>query len=146
MAGVPKLGKSSSGQDIHYSIGALVKKGDKYLLIDRAKPPLGHASLAGHIDERENELEALIREVKEESGLNVVKHKLLYEEEIDWNWCSKGVKGHYWYLFECEVEGEIKRNFAETKSIGWYTKEEIASLNLEPVWEYWFKKLGILTS
>ena len=139
----PKEGLSTNGKPMHYSAGALIKKGDKYLLIDRVKPPLGYAGLAGHIDDGENELDALIREVEEESGLKVVGHKLLFEEELDWNWCSKGVKVHYWYLFECEVTGEVKRNYAETKSIDWYTKEDIQVLKLEPVWDYWFKKLGL---
>ena len=139
----PKQGLSKDGKPMHYSAGALIKKGDKYLLIDRVKPPYGFAGLAGHVDEGETELEALIREVEEESGLKVREYNLLFEEELDWNWCSKDVGVHYWFLFECEVTGEIKRNYAETKSIGWYTKEEIQDLKLEPVWDYWLKKLEL---
>ena len=65
-------------------------------------------------------------------------------EELGWNWCSKGVGAHYWYLFECSVSGEMERNEQETKSAGWYRKDEIKTLKLEPVWEYWFKKLNII--
>jgi len=141
---LPKLGKSKKGKLMHYSVGALIKKDDKYLLIDRKIPPFGFAGIAGHIDEEETEVEALFREVEEESGLKIKKYKLLFEEELDWNWCSKGVGVHFWYLFECEVEGEVKENYRETKSIGWYNKEQIKELKLEPVWEYWFIKLGII--
>jgi len=141
---IPKKGKSKSGQPMHYSAGALIKKGDKYLLIDRAIPPFDWAGLAGHIDEGESAAQSLKREVEEESGLKVKNYKLLFEEELDWNWCSAGTQIHYWYLFECEVTGKIKRNYEETKSIGWYSLDEIKKLKLEPVWEYWFKKLKLL--
>ena len=142
--GIPKAGKSQKNQTMHYSVGALIKKDDKFLLIDRVKLPYGFAGIAGHIDEGESELKALTREVEEESGLKVTEHALLLEEELDWNWCSKGIDVHYWYLFECEVTGELKRNYTETKSVGWYSKAEIKQLKLEPVWEYWFEKLKII--
>lgn len=142
--GIPKLGLSKEGKEMHYSVGALIEKNGKYLLIDRAKPPFGFAGLAGHIDQEETEVEALAREVEEESGLKVEECKLLFEEELGWNTCSKGITSHYWYLFECEVSGEVKRDSTEEKSIGWYSKEQIAKLKLEPVWEYWFRKLRII--
>ena len=143
--GKPKLGASKDNQQMHYSVGALIKKNGKYLLIDRAIFPFGFAGLAGPIDDGETEIEALKREVEEESGLKVVKQKILFEEELDWNECSKGIGIHCWFLFECEVEGEIKANYSEVKSIGWFSKEEIKNLKLEPVWKYWFEKLGILS-
>jgi len=141
---IPKQGKGRDGKLMHYSVGALIKKDGKYLLIDRVQPPFGFAGIAGHIDEGENPEQALKREVEEESGLKIEKYKLLFEEELDWNWCSKGVGIHYWYLYECDVSGKIKENYTETKSIGWYSAEEIKKLKLEPVWEYWFKKIKII--
>jgi 8-oxo-dGTP pyrophosphatase MutT (NUDIX family) len=140
----PKRGKTKDGQPMHYAVGALIKKGGKYLLIDRKKPPFGFASIAGHIDEGENEIESLKREVEEESGLKIENFKLLFEEELDWNWCREGINSHYWYLFDCQVSGDIKQNELETKSIAWYAPNEIKKLKLEPVWQYWFKKLKII--
>lgn len=140
----PKVGRSSKWEVMHYSVGAVIENDGKYLLIDRVKPPLGFAGVAGHIDEGEDEVTALLREVGEESGLTVVRHRLLFEEELDWNECSKGVRTHYWYLFECEVEGDLGQNVRETRFIGWYLPEEIRGLTLEPVWKYWFDKRGII--
>jgi 8-oxo-dGTP pyrophosphatase MutT (NUDIX family) len=140
-----KEGTTSNGELLHYSVGAIIEKDGKYLLIDRMKPPLGFAGLAGHIDDDdESPDEAIRREVTEESGLKITDSKLLFEEEILWGRCPSGASAHKWWLYKCEVRGEIYRNEEETKSIGWYTKEEIKNLNLEPVWKYWFEKLGII--
>ncbi len=136
----PKIGVSKKGEPPHYSVGAVIRQGNKFLLIDRLKPPFGFAGVAGHIDENEDPETALKREVLEESGLMVIKFSKLFEEELDWNECGRGIKIHHWHLYECGVEGEIKQNLHETKSIGWYTKEQIEKLTLEPVWKYWFTK------
>lgn len=129
---------------MHFSVGALIERDGKYLLIERAVPPLGFAGVAGHVDEGEDERHAIMREVKEEIGFDVHDPKLLLEEELDWNWCSKGATSHYWYLFYCPIFGDLARSMRETKSAGWYSKEEIKRLTLEPAWEYWFKKLEII--
>ena len=83
-----KKGIASNGQTLHYSVGAIIKKDGKYLLIDRVFPPFGLAGLAGHIDEGESPEQTIVREVEEESGLKVLKSKLLFEEEKNnkcWN-------------------------------------------------------------
>ncbi|MBI3671224.1 NUDIX hydrolase [Candidatus Azambacteria bacterium] len=140
----PKEGKSRDGAPMHYSVGALIEMGGRYLLIDRANFPFGFAGVAGHIDEGENEIQALKREVEEESGLKVERFRLIFEEPIFHDRCSRGITGHYWYLFECSVSGELKQDESEAKSIGWYSKEKIQNLKLEPAWEHWFKKLNII--
>ena len=129
---------------MHSSVGALIERDGKYLLIERAVPPLGFAGVAGHVDEGEDERQAVVREVKEEVGFDVRDPKLLFEEELDWNWCSKGATSHYWYFFHCPVSGDLARSMRETKSAGWYSKEEIKKMTLEPAWEYWFKKLEVI--
>lgn len=140
----PKEGKTHDGKLMHFSAGALILKDGKYLLIDRAVPPFGFAGVAGHVDEGETAAQAVVREVSEEVGLAVDDPQLLFEEELDWNWCSKGVSSHHWCLFRCPVSGEIERSRRETKSAGWYSKEEIKKMKLEPVWEYWLKKLNLV--
>ncbi len=140
----PKVGIMKR-KTIHYSVGAVIEKDEKYLLIDRKNPPYGFACPAGHVDEGEEPLEALIREVKEETGLDVVSCELVFEELVENNRCSHGIETHFWYVYKCEVRGHIVRNMRETKSIGWYGREEISKMELEPVWKYWFKKLGVLS-
>ncbi|MEK6959849.1 MAG: NUDIX domain-containing protein, partial [Nanoarchaeota archaeon] len=65
------------GQKMHYSVGAVIERNGLYLLIDRAKPPFGFAGIAGHVDEGESAEQAIIREVREESGLVVKRYSLV---------------------------------------------------------------------
>lgn len=139
-----KTGKSTKGKEMHYSVGALIKKDNRYLLIDRNVPPFGFACPAGHIEGDEATEKAIRREVNEEIGLTVESLKLVTNGEVEDNKCSKGVEVHYWYIFDCKVSGELKRNEREAKSINWYSREEIKRLNLEPAWRYWFNKLRII--
>lgn len=126
---------------MHFSVGAVIEVGGKYLLIDRATEPLGFAGLAGHINEGETPEEALFRKVEEESGLKVKRHSLLFQEEVEWNWCGAGVRPHYWFVYRCEIAGEARNNTEASKSIGWYAPDEIGALTLEPVWKHWFGKI-----
>jgi len=140
----PKEGRTKDGKWMHFSVGAVIERDGKYFLIERAVPPPGFAGIAGHVDEGEDEKQAIVREVKEEAGFVVESSTLLFEEELDWNWCSRGVTSHHWYLFQCSVSGSPERSRQETRSAGWYSKEDIKKLKLEPAWEYWFKKLNVL--
>lgn len=137
----PKVG-NVDGQPIHYSVGAIISQGEKVLMIDRANFPLGFACPAGHIDVGESEDTAVAREVAEETGLKVVSSKLVAEEFVPWNECNYGTHGHYWYVFRCRAEGQLKKSDSEFKSIGWHDVNEVK--NFEPVWEHWFKKLTML--
>jgi NADH pyrophosphatase NudC (nudix superfamily) len=128
---------------LHYAVGAIIKKGDMFLLLDRANPPYGWACIAGHIDKYESPEQAIIREVKEEAGLEVINIKNVGEETLDWNWCYKGATQHHWHIFECETSGEAKIN-QESKDIKWFKTQEIKQLKLEPSWEYWLEKLKII--
>ena len=139
----PKLSKTEDGTSMHYSVGALIEKDGKYLLIERAKPPLGFALVAGHVDEGEEPETALKREVKEESGYDVQDYELITEGELG-DTCRRGVSVHYWWLYKCSVSGEIVENDVETLSIGWYTKEEMKKLEFEPACDHWLKKINLI--
>ena len=76
---------ASNGETTHVSVGAVIEREGKYLLIDRISPPFGFAGLAGHVDVGEVPEHAIVREVEEESGLKVVSKKLMFDEEILWN-------------------------------------------------------------
>jgi ADP-ribose pyrophosphatase YjhB (NUDIX family) len=139
-----KEGISSKGELMHYSVGAVIEKNGKYLLIDRALLPSGFACVAGHVDEGESIEVALDREVEEEIGLKVIEKEKIFEGEMEDNQCVKRASVHYWYVFKCGVEGDVFIDLEEVKSVKWFTKEEIKGLKLEMSWNRLFKEIGIL--
>ncbi len=139
-----KLGKSSDGREMHYSVGVIIEYNGKYLMLDRKNPPPGFACPAGHVDEGEEPKTTAIREVFEETGIKLKDIEFVCEEEIPWNYCRSATV-HYWYLYKTNILSEdFIFNEKEEKSLAWYSKEEIKKLNLEPVWKYWFKKNKII--
>jgi len=140
-----KTGKSNDDREMHYSVGILLKCKDKYFLMERRNPPPGFACPAGHIDKGEEEpKKSALRELKEETGIEAEDLEFICEEEISWNYCRSATV-HYWYLFRLEVKSEkATAEDDEAKSSGWYTIEEIKKIQLEEVWQYWFKKLNII--
>lgn len=140
----PKIDTPKDGNPLHYSVGAVIESKGKYLLIDRALPPYGWAGIAGHLGEGEEPDRGIIRKVKEESGLEVITKKLLFTEEIPWNTCKEGINRHIWRVYECKIKGEVNIDKQGAKSYGWISSSYLPMLRLEPVWEYWFKKLGII--
>ena len=141
--GKPQITKSSTGDICHPCVGAIIIREGQLLMIDRKKGVLGWACISGHIDDDDDSPEtALEREIKEESGLELIDSKLLFQEEIN-NACSRGVEYHYWYVYKCEANGTIVKNEEETKDIRWVDLDKVRNLNLEPVWKYIFEKIGL---
>lgn len=112
----------------HTSVGMIVRKEDKMLLIERMKFPFGFAPPAGHLDGDLSYEVAAKRELEEEVGLKATSLKLVFEGRKD-NPCRRpGGTWHEWKVYGVEVEGEVKRSEDETKQAGWYTKQEIEKL------------------
>lgn len=131
---------------MHRSVAAIIKNNkEEILMLDRKNFPFGWACPAGHVEENETPEDALKREVKEESGLDVNNFRLIIHEFLDWNECRRGVKGHDFFVYEVSGwNGEIHQNKLESKDLQWKSVEEIKNLKLEPAWEYFLKKLGII--
>lgn len=147
------------------SVGMLIWKNEKLLLIERKLFPFGFAPPAGHVDDKGNFENAAKEEVQEEVGLNLVKLKLLTEGKKN-NKCRRdGGSWHYWKIYEAEANGTIKPSQDETKQVGWYSTQQIKELakrteeyqlekisnekwqdspGIETVWYEWFKELKII--
>ncbi|OHA64147.1 MAG: hypothetical protein A2667_02725 [Candidatus Wildermuthbacteria bacterium RIFCSPHIGHO2_01_FULL_47_27] len=126
------------------SAGAVIRKGNKILLIDRSFFPLGWACPAGHVKKGEKPADGMRREIKEETGLAVVAPRLLISRKHIKNKCVKGSAFHDWWVFECRARGKLKIAKREGKDIGWFSPEEIKTLELEPIWRLWFRRLKII--
>ena len=109
----------------HTSVGVLVWRDKKLLLIERKKFPFGFAPPAGHVDGDVSFEVAAKRELAEEVDLWARDLRLIFAgrkenlcQRQDGNW-------HEWKIYEAEVEGEIKASQDETKSFGWFGKEQL---------------------
>lgn len=149
----------------HTSVGMIVSKESKILLIERANFPKGFACPAGHVDGDESYELSATRELKEEVGLDAESLELLIDKRKD-NPCKReGGSWHHWKVYKTEALGEIQRSLDETKKAGWYGLDEIKKLGarteeyvagkiseedwdknpgLEPIWFDWFKELKII--
>ncbi|KND48879.1 MAG: hypothetical protein AB200_00430 [Parcubacteria bacterium C7867-005] len=149
----------------HTSVGMLVWKEGKLLLIERRKFPFGFAIPAGHVDEDTSFENAAIRELKEEVGLDAIDLELVIEGRKE-NLCRReDGSWHFWKIYKVDNKGELEPSSEETKRTGWYSSEEIQKLGertekylageisdeewegdpgLEPVMYNWFKELNII--
>jgi len=128
----------------HQSVGIIIKKNEKMLLVDRKKFPYYWASLAGHIEDDELPNAAARREVKEEVVLKIRGLVPLLNKKRFNNPCHRGSTFHYWWVYLADCTGKVRIRKKEVKRFGWFTKEEIkqmiAKKKIEPVWVKIFQK------
>ena len=132
------------GKIKHFSVLAIIERNGKYLMEERNIRPYGYSMITGHIDEGEEPIEALRREIYEETGMILLKTELIFEGETKEIECPYNSDYHHWYVFRADIKGEPKLDTREVKSIGWYDLEEIKDLTLSPVAEFWLEELEML--
>lgn len=155
----------------HQSVGVIITdKARRFLLLTRAKPPVGIAPVAGHVDEHGSPHSAGCVEAVEEAGVRLValQHR---DEGYVANICRRPASnpdkpGHYWWIYSAQLS-ETTTSFSadETRGGGWYTAEQLDALarrtcayaqgqvpeaewraqpGLEPVWVYWLDRLEMI--
>ena len=107
---------------------AVIERDNKVLLVKRNHEPFnGYWTLpGGHIDFGETAEKAVIREVKEESGLTFKPKFFGYRDEIypDINWHGEVL------VFQGEAEGEEKIDGEEIIDINWFDINEASNMKL----------------
>lgn len=128
------------------SCHALVRSGERVLLVQRGRPPLlGHWGLpGGGIELGETVQEAIIREVAEETGLNVaVTRSLGYLDAIDRDEQQR-VRYHYVILLvEAEIKGGELRAGDDAAAASWLTPAEARQQPLVDTVERCLQWIGV---
>lgn len=112
-------------EKVELTVLCLVHNGENYLLQDRVKENWkGYTLPGGHIESGESVVDAVIREMKEETGLTVLNPRLCGVKQFP----IEG--GRYLvFLFRAdEFEGELASS--EEGMMHWVRKEELYSVNL----------------
>lgn len=128
--------------------------GEKKVLLHKHKKHGFWLGIGGHIEKDENPVEAVIREVKEETDLEIdlIRNKLfkvddveelarpvaILEEHLS---RYKNESAHYHidliYFAICKNPGKIKMK----EEFNWFSKKDLEKLNLEKEVRYLIKKL-----
>ena len=97
----------SRTENVELTVLCLIEDGDKILLQNRVKKDWqGYALPGGHVEPGESFVDAVIREMKEETGLNV--HSLEFVTYYEWNMIEEGVR-HLCLLFRSkDFDGTLK--------------------------------------
>ena len=122
------------------SVGAVLKNKDgAYLVLYRKEFPKGLAFVAGHKDAGEQPHDALIREMREETGIDVKDYEVLIHEKFP-NPCKSGFQNHEWWVYEItDWSGEPELKESEKHEFVMYMpKEEITAYvqknDVDPAW------------
>jgi 8-oxo-dGTP diphosphatase len=119
-----------SGGDMPIAtVAAIIKNAEGEILLTRrnVEPFKGQWCLpGGHIDKNEKALEAVVREVKEETGLDFEAEFFAYADEIiaDYDWHAVVL------VFAGKGTGTISAQEGEVADIEWYSLNEACSLPL----------------
>lgn len=131
------------------SVGAVIKKNGKYLVLYRKIFPQGLAFVAGHTEEGESPEESFKREVFEETGLDVKSYDIILRDTFS-NPCKRGYTKHEWHVYRInEWEGEPKvmepdkHKFVKFMNID-EIKDYAQKNDFDPAWILILKRLNIL--
>ena len=122
------------------AVAALIVRKEKVLMVKRKRKPSKDTWVlpAGYIDFGEHPLEALKREVKEETGLDVKKTSFLEVLQAD---DDPREPGHFVFFYRVTVSGsKIKTDEEENKEIAWVDLKNLPKIGFSSH-EYMVKKL-----
>lgn len=149
--GEPLLNKLAKKLPYRDNIGALVVKGDKYLLVQNSSWPDNFWKLPqGGVEKTETKEKAIIRELSEELGTSSFKivRSFPFKHQYDWdkgsidlaNFRWKGQKQSF-FLIEF-IGNKITLNRNELKNYCWVTKDELLNkINIDHPLFKGYKKL-----
>lgn len=81
-------------ETVEFTNLCMVRDGDRVLVIDRKKEDWpGITFPGGHVEVGESFTEAVIREVKEETGLRIASPQMCGMKD----WVEKGIRGEVWW-------------------------------------------------
>lgn len=120
----------SRTENVELTVLCLIHKNNKYLLQDRVKKDWkGFTLPGGHVEPGESIVDAVIREMKEETGLTILNPKLCGLKQFPIINGEKAEGRYLVFLFTAdEFVGEVVSS--EEGAMHWVDKDELSSVNI----------------
>lgn len=113
---------------------AIVERNGRYLLVRRANPPAAdmYAFPGGRAEPGETPEETAIRELREETGLDVTRPRLFATYDLETRGADGTLQSHYFLsVFRVDACDETEAIAADDAAdLGWYSLAEIRALNV----------------
>lgn len=145
------IGSNEYKNQYHITVAAIFINEDKILLIKKSDSAYNKkfSIVAGHLENGESPNIAIVREVKEELGIDFCNYEYLKKECGVEDRCRHGLALHDWYIYlsneSIDIEN-IKFDRAEIESLEWISLSEIENVkdNLTEGAYLIFKRLGYI--
>jgi len=120
----------------HFRVAGVLVRNDK-IFLQRHKNE--YALPGGHVSFGETSQDALVREFKEEVGVDITCKRLIWVEENFWNWGSK--KAHnisFYYVIDLTNDRDIADDFVSASKdnseilFQWVNIEELEQITVYP--------------
>ncbi len=112
-------------EKVELTVLCLVHSEDAYLLQNRVKEDWkGYTLPGGHIETGESIVDAIVREIKEETGLTILNPKLCGVKQFPIE------DGRYIVFLFCADEYEGELISSEEGDMHWIKKEDLSNVNL----------------
>lgn len=141
-------GEVTLNADNPAAVSAVVRRGDKYLLVLRANPPAQnmYAFPGGRVDRGEPASRAALRELEEETGIAGTSASPYMTFDLNTSALTEALTENSTYhltVFLVDEPGHVEPYpNDDAAALGWFTIEEASALSMPPSMHYCFSKLA----